>query len=239
MRLPIADPDRRVDEPVLRPQPGFEPGQIDERLERRAGLALRLCRAVELALAVVAATYHRADRAVGRHRDKRAFADRVPRAVACQGVGDRGLCRSLHPGIERGADDKVAIGGAGKIADLIGHPIGEIARAGSRLGERVRGRALLLGGGCLGAVDKAGLDHVVEHLGRAPGGLVPVARRAEPGRRLQQPGDDSAFEQAQLLRRFRKITVRRGIDPIGAGAEIDPVQVDLQDLVLGKAVLEP
>ena len=33
--------------------------------------------------------------------------------------------------------------------------------------------------------------------------------------------------------------MRRGIDAIGAGAEIDPVQIDLEDLVLGEAVLEP
>src|SRR5258708_14638411 len=60
VRLPVADPDRRVDKTVGRPQAGFEPSEIDERLKRRAGLTLRLGRAVELALPVIPAADHRA-----------------------------------------------------------------------------------------------------------------------------------------------------------------------------------
>src|SRR2546423_1754920 len=33
--------------------------------------------------------------------------------------------------------------------------------------------------------------------------------------------------------------MRSGVDPVGAGAEIDPVQVDFEDLVLCETVLEP
>ena len=33
--------------------------------------------------------------------------------------------------------------------------------------------------------------------------------------------------------------MRRGVDAIGAGAEIDAVEIDLEDLVLAEAVLEP
>src|SRR5204863_382794 len=83
--------------------------------------------------------------AVGRQRDERALADRVPGAEARQRIGDRALGGGLHPRIESGADDQVAVGGAGEIADLVGDPIGEIARARPRLGERRRSGALLSG----------------------------------------------------------------------------------------------
>src|SRR5437868_4218157 len=81
----------------------------------------------------------------------------------------------LHPRIESGADDQVAVGGPGEIADLVGDPIGEIARARPRLGKRRRSGALLAGGSRIGDTDKAGLDHVVEHLRRAARRLVAVA----------------------------------------------------------------
>src|SRR5439155_27064200 len=58
VRLPVAYPDRSVDKVVGRAQPGFEPGQIHEWLEGRTWLALRLRRAVELALAIIAAADH-------------------------------------------------------------------------------------------------------------------------------------------------------------------------------------
>src|SRR4051812_19682788 len=52
--------------------PGLERGGIDEWLECRPGLALRLCRAVESALVEIAAADHRAHVAGGWiHRHKR------------------------------------------------------------------------------------------------------------------------------------------------------------------------
>ena len=46
-------------------------------------------------------------------------------------------------------------------------------------------------------------------------------------------------KRLSLRRRLAEIAVRRGVDAIGAGAEIDPVQIDFEDLVLGEAALEP
>ncbi len=45
--------------------------------------------------------------------------------------------------------------------------------------------------------------------------------------------------RVSLARRFAEIAVRRGVDAIGAGAEIDAVEVDFEDLVLAEFVLEP
>ena len=129
VRPPIADPDRRVDKTVGRAQPGFEPGEVDERLERRAGLALRLGRAIELAVVVVAAADHRAHRAVGRHRDQRALADRIASAVA----GQRRR-RSPPPprACRRGSSVVTTVRSRSRRRrnrDLVGDPVGEIARA--------------------------------------------------------------------------------------------------------------
>ena len=141
--------------------------------------------------------------------------------------------------VERRAHGEVAVGGAGKVADLVGDPVGEIARARPRHRDRAQPGAGLLR--CRGFLlrHRTGLDHEVEHLSGARRGLLFVAGRVEPGRRLQEAGDDRAFEQVELGRRFAEIAVRRGVDPIGAGAEIDPVEVDFEDLVLGEAVFEP
>ena len=56
---------------------------------------------------------------------------------------------------------------------------------------------------------------------------------------FSNPAIDRAFEEVELARRFAEIAVRRGVDAIGAGAEIDPVEVDFEDLVLAEAMLEP
>ncbi len=98
---------------------------------------------------------------------------------------------------------------------------------------------MLPGGAGLGARDKPGLDHVFEDLGGTRRCRLAVAGRAEPGGRLQQPGDHRAFEQVELCRRFAEIAMRGRIHAIGAGAEIDPIEIDFENLVLCEAVLEP
>ncbi len=80
---------------------------------------------------------------------------------------------------------------------------------------------------------------LVKHLRGARRGFVAVADRIESGRRLQQAGDQGAFVEISPPRRFAEIAMRRGVDAISAGAEINPVQIDLEDLILGEAVFEP
>ena len=71
------------------------------------------------------------------------------------------------------------------------------------------------------------------------GGQHAVAGRAVFAGRLQQPGQERAFIGVELPRRFAEIAPRRGIDAIGAGAEIDPVEIDLEQPVLAEMMLEP
>ena len=227
VRPPVADADGGVVEHVARPETGFEAREIDEGLERRAGLPLGFGRAVELTFRVIAAADHRAHRAVGRQRNQRALAYPVASAIARQDGANRG-----HPPpaagrrIKRRRDDEVAIGGAGEIVHLVGDPIGEIARSGMPGGRPIGAAAFGFGGG--GAADEASLDHVVEHLrsARRRGGAV--ARPAEPARRLEQPGDGGALIEVELRGRLAEIAVRRCIDAVGAGAEIGAVQIDFE-----------
>ena len=104
------------------------------------------------------------------------------------------------------------------------------------MGER---EAALCGGVSLGAGDEPGRDHVVHHLVGAVGRGVGIARRVEPARRPDQPGDHGALEQGQPGGRFVEIALGGGIDPVTSGTEIDAVQIDFEDLVLGEAVFEP
>ena len=112
-------------------RPVLERGQIDEQLERRAGLALGLGRAVELALRVVAAAEHRAHLAVRRHRHQRRLLGLgaglregalrpPPRPPACTrwsrvvATSSRGWRRiGVEPALGR-------------------HPVGEVAAVGAR-----------------------------------------------------------------------------------------------------------
>ena len=88
-RPPALDGDRPVVADRVGGQPALERREIDERLERGAGLALGGDGAVERALGVVAAADHGAHGAVRRHRDEGALADaellallrRVPRSA--------------------------------------------------------------------------------------------------------------------------------------------------------------
>ncbi len=143
----------------------------------------------------------------------------------------------LKPRVQRRAHDQVPLAGARQFADLIGDPVGEKARPGTAA--PCQRKAVLFGGIGLGAGDEPGLDHVVQHLVGAPGRGDRVARRVQPARGPDQPGNNGALEQRQLRRRLAEIALRRRIDAVSPGAEIDAVQVDFEDLVLRETVLEP
>ena len=74
-RLPSLEGDRLVLPHRFRCETTLESGEINERLERRAGLALGSHRAVELALGVVPAAHHGAHGTVGGDRDDCALGD--------------------------------------------------------------------------------------------------------------------------------------------------------------------
>ncbi len=56
---------------------------------------------------------------------------------------------------------------------------------------------------------------------------------------LTRPASIAASGDRHVLRRLAEIALRRGLDAIGAGAEIDAVEIELEDLVLGIFALQP
>ncbi len=58
-------------------------------------------------------------------------------------------------------------------------------------------------------------------------------------RRLEQAGQHGGFRQGDVLEVLAEIVIRRGRRAEGAAAHIGPVEVELQDLVLGQVAFEP
>ena len=65
-----------------------------------------------------------------------------------------------------------------------------------------------------------------------------IGGRRVIGRRLDQAGDDRRFAEAQMVGAMAEEAPRGGVDAIGAAAEIDAIEIELEDLVLGEFPLE-
>ena len=212
--------------------------QIDERLERRAGLALGRDRAVELAVGVIASADHRLDRARGIERHQRPLLDAELGALRVELVGQRPLGLSLHLGIDRGRHHDVVVDRADRVVERVHDIVGDVVdRACAlvvdhlrRVGERRLGHRL---------GDVALLGHRGDDLGGALVGALEVAVGREPGRRLHQPGEQRGFRQGHEARALAEIFLRRRLDPIGARAEVDAVEIEFEDLILRIPALEP
>ena len=89
LRLPVADPDRRVEFRRGGAEALLERGKIDEGLEGRAGLALGFRRAVELALRIGLAADHRLDGAAGIEHHQCALRSAELGAFLVQAIAQR------------------------------------------------------------------------------------------------------------------------------------------------------
>ena len=70
-------------------------------------------------------------------------------------------------------------------------------------------------------------------------GRIRVAVRREPRGRLDEPGEDRGFGKGDVAGGLAVVALRRRLDAVGAGAEIDAVEIKLEDLVLGVFAFEP
>ena len=145
---------------------------------------------------------------------------------------------ALQRRIDRGFDHDILVDTADVIVDRVHHPIGYIV-------ERIRARRLHRAGGMVECesfcvlADQLLLRHIGEHDAGAACGAVRIMARCEPRWRLHQSGKKRSLGERQVSRRFSEIALRGGFDAIGAGAEIDAVQVKLKDLRFAEAVFEP
>ena len=87
--------------------------------------------------------------------------------------------------------------------------------------------------------EHAVFPHAVEHVGEPFSGAVGLAVGAEIGWPLGQPGKQRPLVEGKVFRRLAEIAARGDFDAPGAAAEIDAVEIELKDLVLGERGFEP
>ena len=101
-------------------------------------------------------------------------------------------------------------------------------------GHRDDGRALLV------RRDEARAQHLRQHQARrARGPPSGLARGEYFEGAFKQAGDERRFRQRQLARRLAEIAPRRRVDAVGAAAQIDAVEIELEDVRLRQPRLEP
>ncbi len=148
------------------------------------------------------------------------------------------LGRGLDRQVQGGLHHQILLRLADHLAHLGVDPVDEVLPAGGR---QHRGDAHRLTEGviALGGCDGVGLHHLVEHDGGAPLRPSLVGDGAVARRGLQHAGQQGRLAQAQLGSGLVEIALRGRLDAIGAGAEIDPVEIQGEDLLLGELGLEP
>ena len=178
-------------------------GEIDERLERGARLALGGDRPVELALGVALAPDHRPDRAGRVDSDQRSLADAEFGPLGVELVGQRPLGLGLHLRVDRGRHHDVLVDRPDRVVERVHHVVGGVVdRPGRlvapdlrRIGERRLG---------LGLGDLALLGHGGDDLRGALVGAGEVVVGREPGRRLPYSRKDGAAFAARLRKTLEK-----------------------------------
>jgi hypothetical protein len=76
------------------------------------------------------------------------------------------------------------------------------------------------------------LDHRIQYDAGAAARGLDVGGRRIVGRSLDQAGDDRRLAEVEPLGAMAEKSPAGGIDAIGAAAEVNSVQVELEDLVL-------
>ncbi len=80
--------------------------------------------------------------------------------------------------------------------------------------------------------------HAAQHVGAPVGCSLEACRRVEPGRRLQDPGEQRRFARIDVGERLAEVGLGAGGESVGALAEELGVHEQREDLVLGQFVLE-
>jgi hypothetical protein len=90
----------------------------------------------------------------------------------------------------------------------------------------------------LGIADGTGGDHPVQHPVLAPGGRRVVDDGVGVDRVLLQAGQHRGLRQVELRQRLAEVDLRGGAVAVGALAQVDLVQVELQDAVLAQLAFQ-
>ena len=230
-RAPAVDRHRLVDDDIVDLVPGLQRSEINEQLERRARLTNRLRRAVVDRGDIILAADHCADTAVAIEADQRTL--RIARRV----LPDRLVGGALHAKVERRPYLQRRLGFVDQRLELGQRPIGEIAHAVlARLGRELDRARIGSGGGRL--ADLAGLGHHVEDDAGTAHRRFGIGGRRIMRRRLDEACDHRGLGKAQIARRMAEEFAASGVDAVRAAAEIDLVEIELEDLVLREFALD-
>ena len=176
----------------------------------------------------------------GVEADGRA-APALPLVDRAQPVAHRLLGGRLQARVHRHFDGHAA-GLDGRVAvlrdELAAHllQVPTAGRIGRERGQRDRFLHLRV---VLRARDVVVRQHAIEHVRLAPLGAVGVAARIDAGGALRQAGQDGCLAQIQVPDVLVEIVEGRFLDPVARVAEVDLVQVEEKDVVLGEVLLQP
>ena len=82
------------------------------------------------------------------------------------------------------------------------------------------------------------LDHSIEHVALAIAREVQVHQRRVDRRSCHDAGQYRGLRQRELVDAVPEISVRRGIDTIRSGAQVNDVEITLEDLVFRVEALD-
>jgi hypothetical protein len=245
---------RRAERSVI--EVALECGGVDERLEGGSALALRLRRAVEVALGKVAAAHHGAHRTRLRiHRDERALqvigAVHLPLALVGvaaavldrrDAVLDRLFRRPLQVRVHRRVHAEAAFRdtrAAEPFDQVLAHLLLEVEAEAllhlEAVGERDLGllRAIVL---C--RVDRFRRHHRLQDDVAARDRAIEIHGRGITRGRLDEPREKRRLFDREIARMLAEVPARGRLDAVEAIAEVHLVQVHLEDVVLGVDALD-
>ena len=191
-----------------------------------------------MAFGIVCAADKGADTAFAIHGYEGGLLNAARSDIAGHDLTDGALSAGLNRQINRGFDHQILGRLANQGADLRINPVDEILCP-------LAGKGRRHSHGCgkgqipLFRRDGMGLDHLVEHDGGAAFRARLVRERAIARWALHQSGQEGGFTDRKLGRGLIEIALRRGLDAIGPGPEIDPVQIEREDLFLAELHLQP
>ena len=229
-RAPSIDRDRRIDHGVVGRVARLQRREIHEQLPCRARLPQRTDRPVVIRLDVVGPAHHRQDRTIPVQADQSAL--RPARRIGA----DRFDCLGLQLWVDGGPNLDRFERLRQQHVELWQHPVAEIADGVRRsLLAQLYGRDIDLR--FVGS-DAPLIAHQAEHGAGAADGGIDIGRRRIARRRLDQSGNNGGLADGQVGGGVTEETATGAVHTVGAAAEIDLVEIKLENLLLGELRFE-
>ena len=191
---------------------------------------------------IIATAHQSAHGAIGLHDDGCAPIGVELAPKLAQRIFNRKIGAPLNARIERGAHGKNAIraelAAVRQLLYFLECPVEiPVGRGITRIVQRRSG--ILARDEDLPLAEEASLNHVLQHVVGAGAGCGQIDMRREFGRRLEQPRQHRSFRHRDVANRLAEIKFSRRLNAERAAAHIGAIQIELQNLALGQAELQP